>query len=446
MFKRMLVFLFLGSALLAVLAAEPAAQDVQSESLVSVSFYETDLRQALADLSLDAGVPIVMAPEVSGYVTAEIDGVTLDRALDMVLLGTGFVAVKLYDYWFVCPADPDSFAFAQASQSRLVKLNYLGAEEAQNLLAENYRRYTRIDKTGNAISITAPPVILDRVEEEVRNVDQPIQHVVLDALVVVMEKEDLLNLGVQWGFPTAQAGLFSNDNVRFDDGGLNIDGVNTPWGVQIGYTTGREFTNALQLKLNLLSQNNEAMILASPQVMAQDGKPASIEVITEEYFEILTRGYYVDSQLEKIDSGTSLNILPQVGGNGEITLTMSTEVSDVVARTSTGLPVVTRRKASSTVRVEDGGTAAVAGLIDNRLFEVDEEVPGLGKLPLAGNLFSNDNSLDSSRQVAVFVTARLLKEPEEGEVAGAALRPVYKPVDEDEFRKELEISLKQLAG
>ncbi len=173
-------------------------------------------------------------------------------------------------------------------------------------------------------------------------IDRRPMQIMLDARIVSMESSDLLNMGVDWEWPQIGAGAFGSSQTQ----------PNWPWGIQIGYNSSSEFTNSLLLTLNLLSANEEATILANPQVIAQDGKPAQISVTREEYFEILTQGYYTRSELEKVEIGTVLTITPIIGENNEITMAISTEVSDVIARGSNNLPVVTRRMAESTVRVE----------------------------------------------------------------------------------------------
>jgi len=120
---------------------------------------------------------------------------------------------------------------------------------------------------------------------------------------------------------------------------------------------------------------------------------------------------YAYSEMETITSGTILTITPYIGDNNDITLEMSVEVSDSVARgAETDLPVVTRRTAENTVRIKDGGTVAVAGLTENKSRVADQRVPGLSKLPLIGGLFENNNRQNSTREIAVFVTAHIVPE------------------------------------
>jgi general secretion pathway protein D len=164
--------------------------------------------------------------------------------------------------------------------------------------------------------------------------------------------------------------------------------------------------------LNLLQQNNQADIVSNPQVLAQDGRLSELGVITEEYF-LLTpenvSGYYTQTEMVTIESGTKLSITPRIGDNNDITLEMATEVSDSVPKgTGSDLPVVTRRTARNVVTVKDGGTVALAGLTENRSKKIDKRVPGLSNLPLLGGLFKNTDNSSSSREIAVFVTAHLV--------------------------------------
>jgi type II secretory pathway component GspD/PulD (secretin) len=117
-----------------------------------------------------------------------------------------------------------------------------------------------------------------------------------------------------------------------------------------------------------------------------------------------------------------------------------TEVSDVVGRGEKSLPVITRRTAKSTVRVQDGGTAAVAGLMLSRSRLAESGVPGAARLPGVGQLFRSDTDSKSSRQLAIFVTARLMPDGDEKSIKPRE-RPTIKPAGK-EFQEQLRESLR----
>jgi len=289
---------------------------------------------------------------------------------------------------------------------------------------------------------------MERIEADIKEIDKAPSHIMLDARVVVMQNSDMLDLGIEWGWPKIRAGIFSDSYQH--GGGAGIGG-RWPWGVSIGYGPGQEFTNALEITLNLLEKNGEATIVSSPQVLAQDGKQAEIRITTEEYYSLLPKYaegspyYYNPAELEKIEYGTILNITPHIGENGDITLDMAIEVSDIVMRSSDNYPVVSRRVVKNTMRIKDGGTVTVAGLKKSESYKTDQKVPGLSKAPLIGGLFKNQNNQESSQQVAIFVTAHLIPNPEVSSRLSelpATLEKPIKPVG-DEFKGKLEEQIKK---
>lgn len=536
----------------------------QDQTLVSNVFYQSDLRQAIEDVAAQAKVNIIADPSVQGVVSVTLDNVTVEKALDLLLAGTGYQMQVTPDYYLVFSPDESAGMFPGVAETRMVGVQHVAPETARSLLPntlqryvrvdpgsgklavtapkdiltrilldlktidipsgdqtvfvalahvkaptargllpENLQRYVRLDADRNTLAVTAPPAAREQIIGQIARLDVPLspgsfdvpnvhrtkivklnhtkalsamnllpvalgnyvradeesntlaisapshvlkgiiadiaaidvprKHIMLDARVVVLARQDLLDFGADWKLPQLTAGGVIGDALGF------------PWELQIGFTSGREFTNALSLTLNLLTQNNEATIIASPQVLAQDGKEAEIKVTTEEYFQITSEtGTFVSASLEKIETGTILGITPQVGPNGELTLNMNIEVSDVVSRGQQNLPVVSRRTARSTVQIRSGGTAAIAGLVDTRAQFGREGIPGAADLPLLGNAFRTDTLNHQARQVAVFITATLVDENDKQFKTGSKKKPPIHLVDETVYRDELEAALDRL--
>jgi len=388
---------------------------------ISNVFLDTPLREALQTIATQAGVTIIPDATVTGTVTADLQKMPLETALEMVLAGTGYVVSKKDDYYLVSSANPEDPQFRQASITRHVKLNYMAADTAISLLSTAFQQYVQAETTTHTVVITAPPSIVERIMNDLKAMDIPARHVMLDARLVVMERGNLINLGIEWGWPTMRLGTFSDytrHGLGTDDRDPPASQASWPWGVQIGYTPDSVFTDSLMLTLNLLEENGEADIIANPQVLAQDGRQALIQVMNEEYYMMTVpeafTGFYSRAELERIESGTRLTITPRITDNDEITLDVAVEVSDSIPRgRGSDLPVVTRRTASNTVTVKDGGTVALAGLTENRSRKKEKRVPGLSSIPVLGNLFKNSEDDKSIREVAVFITAHLIPESQQ---------------------------------
>lgn len=379
---------------------------------ITNTFLGDDLRQALQDIALAAGVTIVTDPNVAGEVYAELQDVPLETALRTILAGSPFVVKVTPDYYLIADRSIEGDAFPDISETRTVRLNYMAGQTAMQHLSPAFEPYVKADNDPNShvLSVTAAPDLVDRIVADLRRVDVRPRHVLLDARVVVMERTNLLDVGVEWGFPQISAGFFGADGTS-----------GWPWGMQVGYTPDRTFTNSLLAALNLLQENGEANIVSNPQLLAQDGKPSEIRVMNEEYYMLQPQAannnqFFSTTEMVTITSGTMLNITPRIGDNNDITLEFAAEVSDSIpAAAATQLPVVTRRTARNVVTVQNGGTVAVAGLTENRAKKKNSKVPGFSNLPLVGGLFKNTNDDDISKEIAVFVTASLV--PEAGQVA-----------------------------
>jgi general secretion pathway protein D len=298
---------------------------------------------------------------------------------------------------------------------------------------------------GSIVTITAPDALAERIAADIRRFDTRPRQVLLDARVVTLERGDLLNLGVEWGWPRLQAG-FNYDTTG--NGLVPAPGENFMGGIRLGYTSGREFTDSLLAALNLLQERSQAEIVSSPQILAQDSRQSQLKVITEEWFMMTAPAsqsfFLTQSELQKIESGTVLSITPRIGDHNDMTLEMAIEVSDSIPNgRGSGLPVVTRRVAKNAVTVEDGGTVALAGLTESRSRSKDSSVPGLSKLPLVGPLFKNTNKDRANREVAVFVTAHLVRDAKDialqtPQAGPATVRVPALQSDQDGFKQDLE--------
>ncbi|MEA3225771.1 MAG: hypothetical protein U9Q07_07445, partial [Planctomycetota bacterium] len=421
-------------------AARPSAittmppQD-PGNAFITNSWLEGDLvLEVLPDIANEAGIMITPDDVVAAtpvYVTANLRNIPLDQALDIVLGGTSFVVKKTPNYYLVASAGLADPKFAAIAETRRVRLSYITAEAALGLLATAFKPYVQselpvVETDGSELTarrmsqtytllVTAPPALMERILADLKLVDKAPAQVLLKARIVAMARTDLLNLGVEWGWPTMQAGFFSGNN--YGRGDLANDfGGKSPWGVQMGYTPDLTFTNSLQMALNLLTVNGEATILSKPQVVAQDGKQATMKVVNEEYFFLsanqtnTSQFQFQSSQLETIESGTTLTITPHIGQNNDITLQVSIEVSDSIPRgRDSELPVVTRRMSDSTVVIMDGGTVALAGLTQEKSITTHKRTPGLSNLPLIGGLFNNADDQTESQEIAVFITAHIMR-------------------------------------
>lgn len=378
------------------------------EPLITNVFYETDVRDALRDISVQAGIPIVTDPTVHGFVSLEVDGVPLEDCLRRLLAPGGFTFRKLEGYYFVGAAFPENPAFALLSTTERIRPNYVRAAELPILLSTFYEPFLKVDEETNSVVITASPEIIERLKEDLAKIDVPPKQIMIEALFTEFSKTAMKQLGVDWRvIGNGPDYVFSLISLLSDHGDstFQLSLTKSDWEKgEIQY----DITGVIQA----LAETGEVSIHANPRVVTLEGRPANIFLGREEYYHIaLGEGvYYTYPRLEVIKVGIILKIRPYVAENGDITVMLEPEFSEVVGKGETNLPVVTKRSVSTEVRVKDGETITIGGLISKSEVKRVTKVPLLGDIPILGYLFSSTTPETIEREVVVFITPHVLVE------------------------------------
>jgi type II secretory pathway component GspD/PulD (secretin) len=366
--------------------------------LVDNLFYETDLRQVLVDIAAETGAVILADDTVRGTVSAELTGVTLDRALEIVLTPGGYLYERVLngDYVVTSP-DPAAPGFRRLAETRVVELDFTDGQRVLKLLPEMDRLFARAEENGNLIVIFAPRQLADEIEQRIRKLDLPAQQVMIEALVMEC------SAGALQQFEAAAA----HEEYSFDSA--------------TGILTYVDEAEDILYRLLALAGDDQAWIKANPRVVTQEGEEASVRISISQYFEIITgRVGYEYADLEAIEAAVGLTIVPRVAREqGLITCEIAPEVGDVAGIGPNDLPIIARRTAQTTVRVRDGQVIAIGGLRQEITREIRRRVPLLSDLPLIGQLFTSKKWETTDREVHIFIVPHLLDD--EGHYEGDLL-------------------------
>jgi general secretion pathway protein D len=179
--------------------------------------------------------------------------------------------------------------------------------------------------------------------------------------------------------------------------------------------------------LNILKNLADTKILASPTVRVLDRQKARILIGERRPFEISTltsssatvatpqqpgtpAGTVQETRVEYRDVGLKLTLTPTIHLNGEVTIELLFEISSVGAAPTTDLtPTVITRNLDTFIKIRDGETRLLGGLIQNDVTKNTDKVPFLGDLPLIGRLFSNEASVTIRDDIIISLTPRLVK-------------------------------------
>jgi pilus assembly protein CpaC len=188
--------------------------------------------------------------------------------------------------------------------------------------------------------------------------------------------------------------------------------------------------------IKALEQKNLLQILAEPNLIAVNGKEASFLAGGEFPFPVVQPGQgFVSVTIQFKEFGVRLKFTPVITPTGNIHLHVAPEVSTLDfsnALTISGfvVPALSTRRAETEFEMQDGQSFVIAGLMDNRVTSLTSKVPGIGDIPILGNLFRSRNLQKNNSELMVLVTAKKISP----ETAPPALPKNPKPfLDRDKF-------------
>ncbi|MDI6870544.1 MAG: secretin and TonB N-terminal domain-containing protein [Bacillota bacterium] len=339
--------------------------------------------------------------------------------------------------------------------SRLFVLKHLRAEDVTRLLPPG------MDKAGvlalphlNAVVASGNEAYLAQLAAYLHEIDAPTPQILFDVLVVEYSRDVSDTAGLSMTGKEGQVELKLNEG----------DSNDNPTGLVLNVNSGWSLNPSFSATLKALVHQGKAKILANPKLAALSGETASFNVITKSYY---WDPRYEDSDANtapntgtgssgtsgtggssgtttttdgtlptlrggaprSIDTGLKVKVKPWVSGTGEITIDIEPSISDSMP-SQADLPKTNERSARTTVRVKDGETIIIGGLIQSEVHRQSYRVPLLGSIPVIGALFRSKNNLDRQSEFVIYITPHLVTGAEE---ANRRFVPLWQP---EELKKE----------
>ena len=277
-----------------------------------------------------------------------------------------------------------------------------------------------VKPTTTALLLTGSDTDIARALQVLATVDLRPAQITYEAKIIETNITDDKQLGLSYDFGGAVTRIgetIDNVNTAVDSVGPTLGDNGYPGKLQKFGTFGRTaISNLATVKLNALFTNANTKILASPNISAIDGQPAATFVgNTISYISSVTQsptGQNITTST--VNAGIKLYVTGKVNNDGYITMNLHPEVSLVQLATGGAggvqTPLVQTREATTTVRVKDGDTLVISGLINDQEVKSVSKVPLLGDVPFFGQLFRNTRTQRTHDQVMIFIKVSIQKE------------------------------------
>ncbi|WP_263063067.1 type II secretion system secretin GspD [Dickeya dadantii] len=275
-------------------------------------------------------------------------------------------------------------------------------------------RQTRVhaDRDNNALVVSAPPAAMQQAASIIQQLDVRHEQVLVEAIVVEVQKAEGLNLGISWGNKNYGGSNFNRINVGngFSQDNPLANALKGTEGLVAGFYHGNWGT-----LFNALESNKSNNIIATPSVVTLDNHRAEFNVGQD--VPILTGSQTTNNDnifntVQRRTIGIKFSILPRINQSGTILLNISQEISSLsdTAQVNNNLGAVFNiRTVSNVVQVQDNETVVIGGLLDEEKKETVNKVPLLGDIPWLGNVFRYTSHNDDKRNLMLFIRPRIIR-------------------------------------
>ena len=374
---------------------------------ISLEFREANLKMVLEALSRTTGVNFIVDRDVrtDQRVTIFLRQTKLEDALN-VLTSTNQLAVRILNAntALVYPNTPEK---AREYKDLLIRAFYLAnadVKQTANLLRSMLKlRDVFVDEKANMLVVRDTPEAIRLAERLIALHDFGEPEVMLEVELLEVTSTRLTDLGIRFPDSITLTPLSATGAT-----GLKLDDLRDINSSRIAVSTPT-------VTVNLKREVGDLNVLANPRIRAKSREKAQI-LIGDKVPIITTTATstgFVSESVQYVDVGIKLNVEPLVHFDDEVSIKMGLEVGSLIReiRTATGSLAyqIGTRTASTTLRLKDGETQILAGLISNAERSSANRLPGLGDLPIAGRLFSTQRDDRQRTEVVLAITPRLVR-------------------------------------
>ena len=326
-------------------------------------------------------------------------------------------------------ADPKKLKEEVGVTSYVITLKYAAAEDVKNLL-QDISDQVQVDIPGNKLLVNASPKKIAEIIQVVESIDVPAIQIMLETRLIEVAADVEEQTGIDWSKVSSYSTILAETGIPLEEGGGSV----IPDDQTIGQlpatmpfnrlssklknnktnflpkTFSRQLT-AFDLTLDLLMRNNKAEVLADSRLTTINGREASIKLVDIVPYILSSGGVGGQVQVQKEEVGIKLNVLPTVNTDGYITVKVEPEVSTIFEfiGPDANIPRVKSRTSSTTIRVKDGESIVIGGLLSNDKKETSYKFPLLHKLPYIGKkLFTSNGVIERKTDLIIQITPKII--------------------------------------
>ena len=405
---------------------------------ISINFENISIKDMLQMFSEATGKNILIGDEVNGLVSAKLNNVPWDKALDSILKikklakyvddeaniirihsQEVLVAQVAYDLQIIEATKKTNMAqssieplytevfklfYTTASDVSANIISVLNGSSASDDTQASLGVEITIDERLNYLIVKATKEQLDFIEILIAELDVRTKQILIEAFIVESSEEFGEALGAKFGITGPNAnilGLRGGSTDTVDITGL-FENEGTITGNALGLILGTSTKN-LAIDLKASETKGITKILSNPRVFTLDGITAEITQVDEIPYTKIEDG---ETSIDLKEAGITLKVTPVIVGDGNIILTVEIEKSTVDLTIEN--PPIAKNTITTKLLIKDQTIVVIGGLYIEDFVGAESKTPILGDLPLIGNLFKKETKKDKRKEILVFLAPTII--------------------------------------
>ena len=395
-------------------AAPPGLDLPQGVALPdSVVFRDASARAVFSALGQFGEVNVLFDPQFrDASISIDLRNTTFDTALASVATSTqNFFRVTAPQTVTIIPDTPNK---RREYEEEIVRTFYLSnADLAETIdllrLVIDLRRLAPVTAT-NSISIKDTPERIEAAGRLLKAIDKARAEVVIEVQLLEADRQSLREYGLQFATP-GSVGISSSVGITEPLGGLTFDDVRRLSGSDLFVA------NLPSLFMRLIASDTSTRILANPHLRTSDGMTAEarfgerVPVPVTTFTPIAAGGVSQQpiTSFNYENIGVNIAITPRIHHNDEVSLLLDVEISNISGTGFGDLPQFGNRQIVTSIRLRDGETNILAGLIRDDEREVLEGIPGFNQIPVLGRLFGRNKTETQETDIILTLTPHIIR-------------------------------------
>lgn len=389
--------------------------DSKESTAINVEFRDANVRMVFEALSRSSGLNFILDKDIRPDLRTNVflKNAAIEDAIELILQTSQLQKKTLNsNTLLIYPNTPEKL---KEHQELVVKTFYLknaDSKQVQNTLKTLLKaKDVVIDEKLNLVLMRDTPEAMKLAEKLIAAQDLAEPEVMLEVEVLEVQRSRLIELGIQWPTQMALTPLNTNGGTSLtvnDLKNLNSSRI----GVGVGPTT-----------VNLRQELGDANLLANPRIRVRNREKAKIMVgdkipiVTT----TTTSNGLVSDNVQYMDVGLRVELEPNIHLQSEVAIKVGLEVSALGTQVTTPSGTVAyqigTRNATTVLRLKDGETQILAGLLNDEERNAAVGLPGLSSLPVVGRLFSSQENSKKKTEIVLSITPHLIRHLERPEAS-----------------------------